>query len=149
RVEEVGEPQPVPGEPVEPRRLDLATVAADVGIAQVVGQDDDDIGLLVRLRQSARGESRETENHSRHDLARTHDSGSLLFTWRHLIRLSAWEARVASSRRLRPDGYAETRRRQASAWSRQRSPTRAGSGRPAASPSCRSTAARASGPFAG
>ena len=44
RVVELGEPQPAGGEPVQVGRLDLAAVAAQVGEAQVIGEDDDDVG---------------------------------------------------------------------------------------------------------
>ena len=43
-VVELGEPEPAGGERVQVRRADLAAVAAEVGEAHVVGQDDDDVG---------------------------------------------------------------------------------------------------------
>ena len=37
--------QAVGGEAVEVRGLDLRTVAADVGVAEVIGEDDEDVGF--------------------------------------------------------------------------------------------------------
>ncbi len=43
-----GETQTVFGQCIKVRRLDIAPVAAQVGISQVVGQDEDDVGRLSR-----------------------------------------------------------------------------------------------------
>src|SRR5262245_35281407 len=43
RVVELREPQAILRQPVEDRRLNFTTVAAEVGVAQIIGQDDQDI----------------------------------------------------------------------------------------------------------
>jgi hypothetical protein len=44
RVVKLREPQPVGGERIEIRRLDLAAVAAQIAEAHVISENDDDIG---------------------------------------------------------------------------------------------------------
>ena len=44
-----GETQAIRGEGVECRRADLATVAAEVRVAEIVGEDEENVGALVRL----------------------------------------------------------------------------------------------------
>src|SRR5262245_16849147 len=46
-IEEVGEAQAVLGEFVEIGRFDLAAVAADVRVAQIVRENDDDVGRIL------------------------------------------------------------------------------------------------------
>ncbi len=55
RVVELREAQPLFGQTVQHGCLDLATVAADVGIAHVVRHDNDDIRLAAWLRRVRRG----------------------------------------------------------------------------------------------
>ena len=49
--------QAVGGEAVEVRGLDLRTVAADVGVAEVIGEDDEDVGLLGGVEDRAEKEA--------------------------------------------------------------------------------------------
>jgi len=49
-VVELSEAEAVGGEGVEIGGLDLAAVATDVGVAHVIGHDDDDIGAGVKER---------------------------------------------------------------------------------------------------
>ena len=45
----IGESHAVGGQAIEIRRFDLLlAVAAEVAVAEVIGQDEDDIGLLAR-----------------------------------------------------------------------------------------------------
>ncbi len=58
-VVEAGEAEPVGGEAVEVRGCDLAAVAAEVGVAEVVGEDEQDAGACrgsVGLAVGERGE---------------------------------------------------------------------------------------------
>ena len=43
-VIELGEAEPGSSEPIKLRRLDLAAIAADVGVAHVIGEDHHDVG---------------------------------------------------------------------------------------------------------
>jgi hypothetical protein len=43
RVEELAEAHPLPAEPVEVRGADLPAETADVGVAEIVGQDEHDV----------------------------------------------------------------------------------------------------------
>ena len=59
----VGEAHPLGGEPVEVRRRDLGVrvVAAHVTIAEVVGEDDDDVGLIGGRKREASTEGTEED----------------------------------------------------------------------------------------
>ena len=54
-VVELGEPHAVIGEPVEVRRGDLAAVAAEVGVAEVVGEDEYDVRTRGRGGEGRQG----------------------------------------------------------------------------------------------
>jgi hypothetical protein len=59
---ELGETHALAGERIQGRRADFAAEGADVGIAQVVGEDDDDVGPARRLlgdRGHRRGQCRQ------------------------------------------------------------------------------------------
>jgi hypothetical protein len=65
-VVELREAEAVGGECVECGRVDLAAVAAEIGEAHVVGEDDDDVGLLGRGRGSGGQGSDQREKETDH-----------------------------------------------------------------------------------
>ena len=62
-VVELREPHATRGERVEIRRGDLAAVATDVGVADIVGHDDDEVGALGGGKK--RGGASEADEDSR------------------------------------------------------------------------------------
>ena len=52
-VVELREPQAVRGQAVQIRRLDLAAVAAEVGVAHVIRENNDDVRYTVDFRRSS------------------------------------------------------------------------------------------------
>ena len=59
----IGEAQPFLGEPVDVRRLDVGgAVAAHIAVADIVGEDVDDVGFASRQRagREETGEDRES-----------------------------------------------------------------------------------------
>ena len=62
RVIELREPQPIRGERIQRRRPNLAAVAAKVGEAHVIGEDDEDVRPDRRAENGAGGETEQAAN---------------------------------------------------------------------------------------
>ena len=66
RVGELAESQPARREPIQVRRLDLAAVAAEVGVSEVVGHDDQHVG--ARRLGGGRAATEGNKEHREHKI---------------------------------------------------------------------------------
>ena len=62
RVVELRQAQPALGQPVEMGRLDLASVAADVGETEIIGHDQNNVGTRGGVGFGAAGAAREGQS---------------------------------------------------------------------------------------
>ena len=65
-VVELGEAKPAGRETIEIRRANLASVAADIGVAHVISHDDDDVGARRGCQRNRKQEERWEALHEQH-----------------------------------------------------------------------------------